>query len=76
MAEEKPAPRISIARFPQLRAEVERILSDPERIKASGAHKKTFQRLLAQGMPAYFEPFTNDAELARALCRDLDQRAA
>ena len=75
MVDERPAPRIPITRFPELRAEVERILADPERIKASGVHRKTFQRLLAEGMPAYFEPFTLDADLARALCRDLDRAA-
>lgn len=73
MADKKSTPRIPITRFPRLRAEVERILGDPERIRASGVHRKTFQRLLAQGMPAYFEPFTLDPDLARALCGDLDQ---
>jgi hypothetical protein len=69
-------PRIPITEFPELQAEVERLLSDPERLKATGKHRKTFQRMLGEGLPAYFEPFTRDPGLARALCAGLDRKAA
>jgi predicted ester cyclase len=74
--EAREMPRIPIADFPELRAEIERLLNDPARIAATEAHRKTFQRLIADGLPAYFKPFTRDAGLARALCADLDRKAA
>lgn len=67
--------RIPISDFPELAEEIARLLADPERIKATNTHRKTFQRLLKDGMPAYFKPFTLDAELAEALCASL-RRAA
>lgn len=75
MDEERP-PRIPLADFPELAEEIERLLADPARLALVGAHRKTFQRMLAEGMPAYFRPFTKDDGLARALCRALERRAA
>jgi hypothetical protein len=74
--DENKMPRIPIDEFPELRAEIELLLGDPARIAATEAHRKTFQRLIAEGLPAYLKPFTRDAGLARALCAGLARKAA